>query len=310
MIDGSLNSENAAKNTYELAKDTKKGQTSWNEQKTAPKQALEASSTTYAKNSRFGLFENGEWVTPDRFDELVTKINSLYELTVPPGETYIVTGKERNAYTPGSDYTSGFASQFKEAGEGENITPEGIRITQGLGDFRDGQEQGIPLIFENEDALFATYQDNQLENVKSLNDDDWKFDPFESEEFQYDITKFAVKRKEGNLYGSGSQRLYFKLRNQDGEEEYLKIAETADSDNPVIDQYNLFNQVKVENNSNEPYTFSVGPLQYYSEGPEIRTRRRISTDYGPDAEGINVDASLTDVAGTVIGVYRKKTLKI
>jgi len=87
MTDDNLNSENAAKNTYEIAKDTKKGQTSWNEQKRAPKQALEASSTTYAKNSRFGLFENGEWVTPDGFDELVTKNNSLYELTVPAGET-------------------------------------------------------------------------------------------------------------------------------------------------------------------------------------------------------------------------------
>ena len=32
-----LNSENAAKNTYEIAKDTKNSLTSWNEQKTAPK---------------------------------------------------------------------------------------------------------------------------------------------------------------------------------------------------------------------------------------------------------------------------------
>ena len=74
------------------------------------KQALEASSTTYDKNSRFGLFEDGEWVTPERFDELVTRRNTLYELTVPRGETYIVIGKERNGYTSGSDYTSAFTS--------------------------------------------------------------------------------------------------------------------------------------------------------------------------------------------------------
>lgn len=83
-----LNQENTGKNTFEIAKDIEKSLTSWNEQKTAPKQALEASSTTYAKNSRFGLFENGEWVTPDRFDELVTKNNSLYQLTGPAGALY------------------------------------------------------------------------------------------------------------------------------------------------------------------------------------------------------------------------------
>lgn len=275
--------------------------TSWNETKVAEKNVLEASSTTYDKNSRFGILENGAWVTPDRFDELVTKVGPLYELTVPAGETYIITGKERNAYSPGSDYASAFASSFSESGAGDNIVPDGIKVTQGLGDFRDGQEEGVPLIFEGDDAKFGTYQNNVLSNVVSLKNGEWDFDPFGSEDFDYDVTRFAVKREEGNFYGSGSQNLFMKLRDvETGKESYKKVAETGDPQDPIVDVFNLFNQVKVENTSTSPYTFSVGPLQYYNEGPEVPSRSKTSRK-----RNLNVDAGFADTAGTVIAIYRK-----
>lgn len=273
--------------------------TSWNETKVANKDVTESSSTTYARNSRFGLLENGDWVTPDRFDELATPVGPLYEFTVPAGDTYIVTGKERNAYAPGADYTSAFATQYSDNGPEGNILPEGITATQGLGDFRDGQEEGVALVFEPDDAKFGTFQNNTLSNVKTK--DEWGFDPFASSDFAYDTTRFAVKREEGNFYGSGSQRLYMKLRNvETGKESYKKITEVGDPSNPIVDVFNLFNQVKVENTSGSPFTFSIGPLQYANEGSNAPGRGKTSAK-----RDLNVDAGFTDTAGTVIAVYRK-----
>jgi len=309
------NPENAAENTWDIANDTRKSQTSWNEVKAVGKTAIEASSTTYDKNSRFILFVDNDLKTPQEFDNLVTKNGPLYEMEVQPGETYVIQGKSRNNYVPGLDYTSAFSSQYSESGADDSITPPGIRIIQGLGDFKEGtltgvanpdagNLQGIPIVFEENDAKVGLYQNGSLSSVKSLNNGEWINNPFKMSDFEYDITKFAVKRIEGNLYGSGSQNIHLKLRDKDtGEEEYLKVAEVGDPDEPAIDSFNLYNSIRVEADASrtEPFTFSVGPLQFFNEGGiDVPIRRKESTK-----RNLNVDATFGDTVGTVVAVYRK-----
>lgn len=308
------NPENSAENTYELTENFASSQSSWNEVKTAGKNVVEASSTIYAKNSRFLLFVDNDLKTPQEFDNLVTKNGAVYEMEVQPGETYVIQGKSRNNYVPGLDYTSAFSSQFSESGDGDKITPTGVKIIQGLGDFKEGTLtgvanpdagvfQGIPLIFTENDAKFGLYQGGQLTNEKSLKEGEWEENPFEFQDYQYDITKFAVKRQEGNLYGSGSQRLYLKLRNLDGKEKYLKVGEVGDDQNPAIDNFNLFNTVRVEvsEERNSPFTFSTGPIQFFNEGRvDVPTRRKRSTK-----RDLPVNSTFGDTTGTVIAVYRK-----
>jgi hypothetical protein len=307
-------SEDAAQNTYSIAEQLDDNSSSWNEVNVAGKSTIEASSTTFARNSRFVLFVDNDFKTPAEFDNLVTKVGPLYQMTVQPGETYTIQGKERNDYAPGIDYTSAFASQFSETGAGDNIVPEGVKVVQGLGDFLEGtitdsaiqdagQKEGFPLIFEPDDATFGVYRGNDLVESKSLNSGEWINNPFEMDKYQYDVTRFAVKREEGNLYGSGSQRLYMKLRNIDnGKEEYLKVAEVGDPSEAIVNRYNLFNTVQVSvDSSADPYTFSIGPVHYFAEGDiNIPLRQRDSP-----LRNVSVNASFDDTAGTVIAVYRK-----
>lgn len=275
---------------------------SFNEQKIAGKTAIEASSTTYAQNSRFGLYENGEWVTPDRFDTLVDKVGALYEVDVPAGGTYIITGKERNPYTPGVDYVSGFSSSAPDTGPPGNYLPEGVTLTQGLGDFRTGQREGIYIEFQPDDVLAGNFRDDARAITRSLEANEWDFNPFEAERFDYNLSRFVLKRIEGNLYGSGSQKMFFKLRNiNTGKEEYIQVAEVGDPQNVIANQFNLFNQIKIDNQSADPFTLRFGPLQYFTgQDIDIPSRAKISA-----RRDINVDANVTATVGTVIAVYRK-----
>lgn len=300
-IDEQTRSDSASKNTQATAKKLDRIETSWGEMKATGKDVHESASTTYRQNSRFGLIENGTWVSPDRFDELVSRVPPLYEVTIPAGDTYIVSGSERNPYFPGSDFTAGFASQIIDENNDYRLVPDGVEVVQGLGDFRVGQEEGIGLKFEDEDAVFGAYQDNELSNTKSLNAGEWKFDPVADDSYQYDSEKFAVKRIEGNLYGSGSQSLFFKLRDvETGVENYQKVAEIGDPNEPIIDTFNLFNQIRVRNNSANPITLRFGPLQYFNENDsDVPIRIKDSP-----TRGLPVSVGLNDATGTVVGVYR------
>jgi hypothetical protein len=307
-------SEDAGQNTYSIAEQFDNNSSSWNEVNVAGKTTIEASSTTFARNSRFVLFVDNDFKTPAEFDNLVTKVGPLYQMTVQPGETYTIQGKERNEYSPGVDYTSAFASQFSESGAGDNIVPEGVKVVQGLGDFLEGtitdsavqdagEKEGFPLIFEPDDATFGVYRNSNLVQSKSLNNGEWIKNPFELDQYQYDVTRFAVKREEGNLYGSGSQRLFMKLRDiETGEEEYLKVAEVGDPSEAIVNRYNLFNTIQVSvDATGDPYTFSIGPVHYFVEGDiNIPIRRKNSP-----LRNVPVNATFGDTAGTVFAVYRK-----
>lgn len=311
-VDG--DEEDVGENTFGMLEDSRAGRTSWNETKTSGKVAIEASSTTYSRNSRFVLFVDNEFKTPEEFNQLVTEVPPLYELTVQPGETYVVQGKERNQYVPGLDYTSAFGSQFNDSGPEGQYTPDGVSIEVGLGDFKSGQlsntavqsagqYEGVPLRFEPDEVTFGLYRDGNLENPKRLTENEWEMNPFESEKFEYDIEKFTVKREEGNFYGSGSQNIFFKLRDVDtGKEEYIKVAETGDDIEPAINQFNLFNTIRVDLDPDaDPFTFSFGPLQYFNEGNiEVPQRRKRSTK-----RNLPVNDDFSSASGTVISVYRK-----
>lgn len=308
--------ETASRNAYRTANAIEDASTSWGELKAAGKNVVEASSTTYDKNSRFILFVNNELKTHTEFDNLITKSGPLYQMTVQPGETYVIQGKNRNDYVPGLDYTAAFSSQFNDAsGDTDNIAPPGIRIIQGFGDFKDGTLtgvanpdagtfEGIPVVFTETDAKIGVYQDGTLMNSKSLTAGEWHNNPFEIDRFDYDLSKFSVKRQEGNLYGSGSQNVHMKLRDKNtGKEEYLKIGEVGDPDDPIIDTFNLYNTIRVEVDASrsDPFTFSVGPLQFFNEGNiDTPTRGKQSTK-----RNIAVSATFGDVTGTVFAVYRK-----
>jgi len=306
--------ERAGANTYEIAERNEKNSTSWNELKVAQKKIFESSNTVHTKNSRFSLFVNGDYKTPDEFDSIVTVNKPLYEMTVQPGDTYIVQGKERNPYLPGTDYVSGFASQFNNSGPDGQYVADGVKIVLGLGNYLSGTltdsaqqnagtKQGTALVIEPNEVTMGLYRDGNLQNQKRLTEGEWVFNPFASDDYQYDIEKFAVKRIEGNLYGSGSQNLHFKLRDVDtGEEKYMKVAETGDDENPALNEFNLFNSVLVDvDTSADSFTFSIGPLQYYNNtNSALPFRRKISTK-----RNLNVDATFGDTAGTVIAVYKK-----
>jgi hypothetical protein len=166
---------------------------------------------------------------------------------------------------------------------------------------REAIEEGIVLIFDD-DARLATLKDGNIDVSKSVKNDEWFFDPFDSDDFEYDLTKFVVKRFEGNLYGSGSQRVYMKLRDvTTGVESYQKVAEVGNPQEPILNVFNLFNQVRVENNRDTGFTFSFGPTQFFTEGDVSIPRRDKES---PD-RNIPVNATFGDTLGTVIAVYRK-----
>jgi len=314
MTDDNLYTERTGANTYELAKRLNKNSTSWNELKVAQKKIFEASNTVHPKHSRFTLFVNNDYKTPEEFDSIVNVNKPLYELTVQPGDTYIVQGKERNPYLPGTDYTSGFASQFSDGGPDGQYVVDGVKIILGLGNYLSGSvtdsaqqnggtKQGTALIIEPDEVTAGLFRDGELKNQKRLTKGEWLFDPFESEKYEYNIEKFAVKRIEGNLYGSGSQNFLFKLRDIDtGEEEYIKVAETGDDTNPALNDFNLFNTILVDvDESANPFTFSIGPLQFYNNTKSsVPYRTKTSTK-----RNLNVDSKFGDTTGTVLTVYRK-----
>jgi len=314
MNEDNLNTERAGANTYELAQRANKNSTSWNEVKVAQKKVFESSNTVHKKNSRFSLFVNGDYKTPDEFDSVVNINKPLYEMTVQPGDTYVVQGKERNPYLPGTDYVSGFASQFNDSGPDGQYVADGVKIILGLGNYlsgtltnsaqeNGGTKQGTALVIEPNEVTVGLYRDGNLKNQKRLTEGEWIFDPFTADDYDYNIEKFAVKRVEGNLYGSGSQNLHFKLRDVDtGEEKYMKVAETGDDEEPALNEFNLFNSVLVDvDASASSFTFSIGPLQYYNNtNSSLPFRRKRSTK-----RNLNVNATFGDTTGTVMTVYRK-----
>lgn len=299
-----LGEEDVAANAYNIAEDIDKASTSWNELRTNGVELQEAASSTFPVNDRYIFIRDGEVLNRDQIDSLVTHKSPLYEFDVQPGETIIVRGKDRNAYIPGFDSTAAVASEVDDTGPDGQYVPDGIELATGYSLLRDGAEEGFPLIFEPNDVRQTIYKGGTEVASNSLENGDWKFNPFDSEKFDFDLSKFGVKRQEFDLYGAGDCTQFLKIRDVEGASYYVECSTIGIVDNPILAQYNLPNslRVSVDGSRSNPYTVRVGPLHFYNRASiEIPTRTKETT-----VRSATVNSAIGSNTYQVIGVYRFK----
>jgi hypothetical protein len=278
--------------------------TSWNELRANGVELQEASSSTYPPNDRYIFIRDGEVLNRDQIDSLVTHAPPLYEIDVQPGETWIIRGKDRNAYLPGFDTTAAIASEVDDTGPDGQYVPDGIELATGYALLREGSEEGFPLIFEPDDVRHTVYKGGTEEVSSSLEEGDWDFDPFASDDYQYDLAKFAVKRQEFDLYGAGDCTQFLKIRDQEARSHYVECSTVGIIEDPLLAQYNLPNSVRVtaDGSRSSAYTVRVGPLHFYNRASvEIPTRTKETT-----LRDVTVNSAIDSGSFQVIGVYRIK----
>lgn len=279
--------------------------TSWNELRTNGIELQEASSTTFPPNDRYIFIRDGEVLNRDQIDSLVTHAPPLYEIDVQPGETWIIRGKDRNAYIPGFDSTAAVASSVDDTGPDGQYVPDGIELATGYALLREGSEEGFPLIFEPDDVRHTVYKGGTEAVSNSLETGDWDFDPFASDEFLYDLAKFAVKRQEFDLYGAGDCTQFLKIRDQNAESHYVECSTVGIIEDPLLAQYNLPNSVRVvaDGSRSSAYTIRVGPLHYYNRASvEIPSRTKETT-----VRDATANSAIGSDGYQVLGVYRFKS---
>lgn len=296
--------EDAAANTYNLAETLEGARTSWNELRSNGVELQEAASSTFPPNDRYIFVRDGEVLNRDQIDTLVTHTPPLYEFDVQPGETIIVRGKDRNAYIPGFDSTGAVANEVDDTGPDGQYVPDGIEIATGYALLRDGSEEGFPLIVTPNDVKQTVYKGGNETKANSLEDGDWDFNPFDSPKFDFDLTKFAVKRQEFDLYGAGDCTQFFKIRDTNAKSHYVECATIGIEEDPLLAHYNLPNSFRVSADASRsnPYTVRVGPLHYYNRASvEIPTRTKETT-----IREATINSSIGSGNFQVLGVYRFK----
>lgn len=299
------NPENAATNTYDIAENIRDSQSSWGELRSNGVELQEAASTTFPPNDRYIWNRDGEVLNRDQIDTLVTQNGPLYEFDVQPGETIIVRGKDRNAYVPGFDSSASIASEVDDTGPDGQYVPDGIEFSTGYANLEEGIEQGFALEFIPNDVIQRIYKDGSSVRSKSVEDGDWDFNPFTNQDYEFDLSEFAVKRQEFDLYGAGDCTQFLKLRNKDEESEFKECSTIGIKDDPILNEYNLPTSLRITADSSrtEQYTVRVGPLQFHNRASiEIPTRTKETTIRGATVNSAAIGSS----SYQVLGVYRIK----
>lgn len=277
--------------------------TSWDELRVAGKEVQESSSTSYPPNSRFSYIKNGDLLTPDERDEEVEHTPPTHTVEIEPGDTWIFRGTERNQYLPGIDSVAGLAWSIDVVPDDQYL-PDDVKIDDGYASFDSGEFQGQVTAWRPNEIEGRIYHDDDV--VSSVPLSDWKNNPFEMDNLQYDLSEFSVKRRVFDLYGAGDFTNFLKLRNTDEEAEFLELYTIGVKEDPNLLEYDQPNSTRVVNNSAETITVQFGPLQFFNiADAEARTREHFATYR---------NLSLTEPLGSddydVLKVYRLQKRQI
>lgn len=294
-----------AKTEEQTAKDNT---TTFRETRIAGRELLEAASTTGPPNSRFLVVRDGKLLNEDERDDFLTHVRPNYAFVVQPGESVMVMGRDRNAYSPGSDYVARSASRIVSPIPDGQYVPDGVTFQTGLADLTEDagfgparNREGMVLRFTPDDAEFLNYRDGEPSVVRSHADGEWKNDVFRD---GYSLRDHVVKGVDGNLYGAGEQHARLLYRDSKTREQSKEVATLAEPRDPVSDEYNLFvTSAKVEVAPDaDAVTVQVGPLNY-ANLTENRPPEQVKS---PKYRDVPADETLGADNFTVAKVYRIK----
>lgn len=291
-------------------------ETSWGNLSVAGTSLQTAASTTYPPNSRFAFIFNNDFLNADEVGTNVTHNKPLYSVTATPGDEWIVQNQQRDFYIPGFDSGMGVASEFDSVPSGQFV-PNGVTWEGGYAKLRTGDTTGIAVpatvskqgavmhVIEN-DADLRIYKDGEV--AASLALDDWKFNPFDSPLFQFDLSKFFVLRIEYDLYGAGDFTFFLKIRRNSGFSELKKLGTVGIVDAPALIEYNLHPSTRVQlaSDAASNVTYNIGPIEYHNEvNAALPDRTK-----GEALFNVDVSTTVTSNDETVIAVYRLQPDKV
>jgi len=277
--------------------------TAFGETKNVGIELLESSSGIHEPNSRFVFLHNGSPLTFSEIDNQVNHNPPTYEVSVQnSGETYVMQGKERNTYTAGFEAVCGCASYAQDNGGEGNYVPEGVKIEEGYALFDEGNKQGIVVEFTADDVRLVLYKDNNEVNSVSLEDGEWRVNPFEDEKLNFTTDTFSVKRFEFDLYGAGDAKFNLRTRDENGDSQYIHCATISRDIEPILSSFNLHSATKITATEDlaSPFNYRVGDRQFFNRA-SIKTPTKQKFLNHRD---VTVDTSFADDTLSVLRVYR------
>lgn len=304
------------KHARELNERSRRQTTGWLAQKDSGVRIQESASTTLPPNSAFNYIHNQRLLNEDEVKDQVVHNRPLHTVTVAPGDSWVISGNDLNAYVPGFDAVSGLACQFEDV-PGGLFVPEGIVYEGGYAVLHESGLDGVPHASHGEKDGFVLHVEPRYVDLRVYKGDEvaaklpreeWVVDPFTDSRFDFDMETFFVNRMNFDLYGAGDVDTEWMIRTKEGEAKLVEIGHLGVPDEPVLDAYNQPVSHRVESDVDvaETIEFSTGPLHFFTRAQDGVPGRTKHASY----REITVPDSTDSAPATVVTVFRMDPDKV